>query len=142
MQDRKAVLESWMKRVWTAQDVDAIDELFVPAGSAKGLDKQVLVGPKQFKKFHTAFSQLLMDFTINIDHFIEQGEWVSALVTLNAMVRKNSQLVTITGNVYGIINNGKIELAFNHWDFLGLFTQMGLLPKDCFEQGLAGNRVI
>lgn len=141
MLTRKQVLENWMSRVWVDQDVTAIDELFVPAGLARGLGQQSLIGPEQFKAFHSTFSQLLRGFQIKIDHFIEQGEWVSALLTLSAYVRSTDKPVSITGNIYGVINHGKIEKAFNHWDFLGLFTQMGLLPKDCFEQGLSGCQI-
>ena len=131
-----------MRRVWADQDVTAIDELFKPTGLARGLGQQSLVGPEQFKVFHKTFSTLLRDFHINIDHFIEQGEWVSALVTLSAYVQSSGKPVYFTGNLHGVINNGKIEKAFNHWDFMGLFIQMDLLPKDTFNLGISGQAIV
>ncbi len=142
MSEKKAVLETFMQRVWTEQDVDAIDELFVASGRARGLGANTLAGPEEFKVFHQAMSVLLKDFKNTIDHFIEQGDWVSALVTVNAKSQKTGQPVSFTGNLYGTVINGQIHEAYNHFDFMGLYAQLGLLPKDCFEQGLSGCQVV
>ncbi len=142
MSEKLALMEAWMQRVRTDQEVAAIDELFVDAGRARGLDKQTLVGPKDFKVFHHAMSELLKDFKISIDHHIEQGDWISALITIDARARANNQAVSFSGNVHVEIRQGQIQQAYNHIDFMGLYCQLGLLPKDCFEQGLSGCQVV
>jgi len=31
---------------------------------------------------------------------------------------------------------------YNHWDFLGMFGQLGLIPIDTFERALSGEKII
>jgi hypothetical protein len=50
--------------------------------------------------------------------------------------------VRMTGSVLVKIWEGKIREAYNHWDFLGLFAQLGSLPWRTFERGLAGERIV
>ena len=141
MSERKKVLEGFLQRVWTEQDAAAIDELFVPSGRARGLGAHTLVGPEDFKVFHQSFSALIKDIDNTIDHFIEQGNWISALITVKGNSKERNQPVSFTGSVYCEINNGQIQQAYNHLDFMGLYAQLGLLPSDCFEQGLSGCKV-
>ncbi len=142
MSGKKQVLEVWLQRVWVEQDVNAIEEMFVATGRARGLGAQTLFGPEDFKIFHHSLSSLLINFKFSIDHFIEQGDWISALVTMDADSSKDNQSINITGNIFGIIKDGQIQEAYNHFDFMGLFSQLGLLPSNCFEQGLSGCRVV
>jgi hypothetical protein len=39
------------------------------------------------------------------------------------------------------IVDGKLTEAYNHWDFLGMFSQLGLLPQQTFEMALSGAKV-
>lgn len=141
MSEKLALLEQWMQRVWTEQDAGAIDELLAEIGEMQGLGNQELVGPEAFKEFHQALCGLLGDFVITIDHSLEQGDWISALLTVNAKSLAKGLAVQFTGSVWGEIKNGQVQQAYNHIDFMGLFAQLGLLPFDCFEQGLSGSRI-
>lgn len=138
----RELLETWFRRVWKEEDVDAIDEMFPFPGEAKGLGAQSLIGPEDFKQFHGALCTLLSDIDICIDKCIEEGVWTSALCTLHATSKNDGSQVKITGTVFGRIEDGKIQEAYNHWDFLELWSQMGYLPSDSFEKGLKGQQVI
>lgn len=135
-------LETWFRRVWTEEDGAAIEELFIPDGEARGLGSNPLIGPEGFKQFHSALCALLSDFVITIDKSIESGEWISAVCTMRAKVQQSGAPVEVTGSVMGRIVDGKIAEAYNHWDFLGLFAQMGLLPRDSIEKALGGEKII
>jgi len=76
MKDQKVVkkrefIETWFRRVWRDEDQSAIDEIFPLPGKAEGLGQQTLVGPEDFKKFHTSLCGLLSDIDISIDKYIE-----------------------------------------------------------------------
>ena len=58
MSTNRDVMESWFHRVWTQEDVTAIDELLVPDGQVEGLGANALIGPDDFKKFHSALLRL------------------------------------------------------------------------------------
>jgi hypothetical protein len=101
-----------------------------------------LIGPEGFKEFHSALRGLLSDFVITIDKSIESGDWISAVCTLRAKSRQSGAPVAITGSLMVRIVDGKLTEAYNHWDFLGLFSQLTLLPSGTFERALSGEKVI
>ena len=142
MSKSREVMETWFRRVWTEEDPSAIEELFVPDGEARGLGANALIGPQGFKQFHSALRGLLRDFVITIDKSIEVEDWIAAVCTLRAKSRKSGAPVQITGAVTIRIVEGKLTEAYNHWDFLGMFSQLGLLPTETFEKALGGEKII
>ena len=141
MTDKCTFLETWFRRVWTEQDTKAIEELFNPSGFAEGLGNQTLIGPDQFKQFHAALSQQITDIHFTIDKCMEEDPWVSMICTLDAKARKTGQPVRITGTAFVRIENGQIVEAYNHFDFISLWSQLELLPSDGFERCLRGERM-
>jgi ketosteroid isomerase-like protein len=142
MSTSKEVIETWFRRVWTEQDSSAIEELFIPDGKARGLGANVRIGPEGFKQFHSALTGLLSDFVITIDKSVESGEWISAVCTLRAKSRQSGAPIEFTGSVMIRIADGKLTEAYNHWDFLSMFCQLGLLPAGTFEKALGGGKVV
>lgn len=139
---KRQVLEEWFERVWAQEDSAAIDALFVPDGTAKGLGGEPIVGPEGFKAFHQALCAQLADIVFEIENSMEQGDWISALCTMRATAKCSQKNVIITGNVWIKVSNGLITEAYNHFDFLGLWTQLDLLPSDSFEKCLGGQKAM
>jgi hypothetical protein len=142
MSTSREVMETWFRRVWTEEDSTAIEELFVPDGQCRGLGANVLIGPQGFKQFHSALLGRLSNCAITIDKSLESGEWLSAVCTLRAKSRQSATPVEITGSVMVRIADDKVIEAYNHWDFLGMFGQLGLIPLDTFERALSGEKII
>ena len=142
MSTSREVMETWFRRVWTEEDSTAIEELFVPDGQCRGLGANVLIGPQGFKQFHSALLGRLSNCAITIDKSIESEDWISAVCTLRAKSRQSGAPIEMSGSVMVRIADGKLTEAYNHWDFLGLFSQLGLLPKDAFERALGGQKII
>lgn len=136
------VLKTWFKKVWNEEKADAIVDMFELDGEAKGLGRQPLIGPKEFREFHKALCALLSNIEISIDKSIEDEGWTSALCTLSAVSRKDNKQVTISGSVFARIEDGKIQEGYNNWDFLSLWEQLDYLPKDSFDKGLSGNKIV
>jgi ketosteroid isomerase-like protein len=137
----REVLETWFRRVWTELDESAIDEMLVPDGKARGLGANVIVGPAQFKQFRTAVCALVSDNVITVDRTVEEGDWISAVCTMNGKSCQTGLPVTMTGSVMVRVVDGKLAEAYNHWDFLALFGQLGSVPQDTFQRALSGERV-
>ena len=136
------VIETWFQRVWKEEDATAIDELFVPDGKAMGLGANVLIGPEGFKQFHARLLGIVSGVEVSVDKVIHSGDWSAAVCTLRAKARTNGRPVVMTGSVMVRIVDGKILEAYNHWDFLGLFSQLELLPAGSFETALSGAKVV
>ena len=142
MSKSREVIETWFHRVWTNEDSNAIDELFIPDGEARGLGANPMVGPEGFKQFHSALRGLLSDFVITIDKTVEEGDWIAAVCSLRAKSRSSREPIEITGQLMVRIVDGKLTEAYNHWDFLSIYGQLGLLPIDTFARALGGEKII
>ncbi|MCP4941829.1 MAG: ester cyclase [Planctomycetaceae bacterium] len=135
------VLEDWYQRVWNEGDETAIDKMFMEGTKARGLGSQTRIGPEGFKEFHAYFFQLMKDFDVKVDQSMEQDDWIHALCTLYAKKREGGEPVSMTGSVTVRIAEGQLAEAYNHWDFMGLYQQLGLMPPDAFDKCLCGEKI-
>ncbi len=135
------VMNTWFERVWTNEDEATIDDMLVEDTKARGLGSQPHVGPGEYKAFHRNLLGLIGKVEFVIDKAMEEGEWLSCLVTVHATRRDNGRSVQTTGHVLAKIVDGKILDAHNHFDFMGLFEQCGLLPQKSFERCLSCERI-
>ena len=142
MNDKRILIETWFKRVWAEEDGSAIDEMMHGGGKAIGLGGQEIVGPEQFKVFHNAICNLLSNIQISIDKYLESEDWVSVFCTLDAKSKDGTKDVNIYGMVLFRIEDQMIVEGYNQFDFMGIWGQLGLLPKDSFEQGLQGQKIL
>jgi hypothetical protein len=135
-----ATLETWARRVWVERDEAAIDEMMAADTMAHGLGLQAPSGAEQFKPFHCSICALLRDTDLIIDHHIEADGWLAVLCTFTGTTAAG-QRVAINGAIHARIADGKILEAYNHFDFIGLFMQLGLLPADTFQRCMAGQPI-
>ena len=150
------VLETWFRRVWNEGNASAIDEMFQKEGKARGLGgqgddaeidadggiaEQVRVGPDGFKGFHEHFFKMMDQFDIRVNQSMEQGDWISALCSVQATCRQSGKRVGMTGSVLVRVADGQIAEAYNHWDFMTIYQQLGLLPENAFERCLGGEKI-
>ncbi len=136
----RSTLETWARRVWVERDETAIDEILVVDTKAHGLGLQPLIGADGFKPFHSAICSLLRDTELLIDQAIEAEGWLCVLCTFRGTTAEGRQ-ASIGGAIHARIEDGKIREAYNHFDFLSLFTQLGLLPPDTFQRCITGHPV-
>jgi hypothetical protein len=132
------VSEEWFQRVWLEEDADAIYDMFRPSSTASGLGSHPHVGPDEFSQFHASLLGLIEKVSVISDLTVEQGDWLSHLVTVTAVCRKTGRMVYMHGQILLKIVDGRIVDARNHLDFMSLFEQLDLLPKSVFEDCLSG----
>lgn len=135
------VAQEWYQRVWSDEDPCAIDEMMVHNTKAHGLGAQSQVGPEEFKQFQKALLGILGNVKITIDHHIEDGDWLSQLVTITGVCRNTDKDVSMTGQIMVKIVGEKLLEGYNHVDFMTLYEQLGLLPDQTFETCLSGQKV-
>jgi hypothetical protein len=131
----------WYERVWHQEDKAAIHEMMVPKAQAMGLGKKPHMGAEEFEQFHAAFLGILSNVKITINHYIEDGDWLAQRITLSANCRKTGKDVSMDGQIMLKIVDGKLVEGHNHFDFMGLYEQLGLLPADSFGTCLTGCRI-
>ena len=141
MKTHQQITETWFQRVWNQAEGHVIDEMFSPATKASGLTDQVMLGPAEFKKFHRLMFALMKDFNITVGQCIEAGDRIAARCTVEATQIISGKRVKITGGVFVKIGDEKIVEAYNYFDFISLFGQLGFIPEDTLQRCLSGEHI-
>src|SRR5919106_4832007 len=98
-------------------------------------ETESLQGPDGFRPFYETFRRLFPDIKVTIERTIAQGDMVSAHCRVTGRYAGQGGGRAATGKAvefWGIctvrVSDGKIVEAWNAFDFLGLYQQLGLLP--------------
>jgi|GEM_PF-836021 len=136
------LMEKWFDEVWSKENADAIDEMFSSCGEASGLGERPIVGPAEFREFHSALLRLIRDVSIRIDDHICDGKKCSLVCTVKGTCRKSGNPVEMSGSCFITIEDGKICGCENHFEFIALYEQLGLLPGNTFQKALSGEKIV
>ena len=134
-------VQAFFDRVWNRGDATGIEDAMPAEVVVTGLGEQSPMDRAQFGLFHTALNALIEGVTVTVDHGLEDGEWMYGMCTVRGKGRACGTPIAFTGTVAGRIVDGQIVEGYNHFDFLGLYQQLGLLPAQTFETCLSGQKV-
>ncbi|RPE71572.1 SnoaL-like polyketide cyclase [Pacificibacter maritimus] len=132
------LLTLWYKRVWEQGDLTAVAEYFDVEAKANGLMSNLAAELEDFKTIVPAIQKSVRNITVSIDRSMEVDDQAWALVTIAAQNAKTMDPVTCSGQVIIRVRDEKIIEAHNHFDFIGLFEQLGCLPQDTIALCLSG----
>ncbi len=136
--DNVATVRRWFEEVWNKGRAEAIDEMFDEEGVAHGLAKEAgaesLRGPAGFKVFHRKFREAFPGVEVIVDDAVSDGDKVAARCTVRARhegdalgFRATQRPVEFTGMTFARVRDGKIVEAWNNFDFMAMFQQLGAL---------------
>ena len=132
------LITSWFQRVWTEEDASAIDEMMTPDAIVRGMGNVESVGTESFRFFQQSLLRQIGDVQFTVHRTIEDGDWMAALWTLTATHRATGRPVRSSGTVFVEVRDGKFVGGYNHFDGLGLYADIGLLPQDIVPRLLQG----
>lgn len=137
MAEYETLLHRWFEEVWNNRSEDAIDEIFAEDGVANGLNDaegNPLRGPENFKTLHRAFLSAYPDLKITIEDTVREGDKIAARCIVRAThagegvgVAPTGQPVEFTGMTIVKIKDDKIVEAWNEFDFMKMYSQVGAL---------------
>jgi steroid delta-isomerase-like uncharacterized protein len=135
--DNKALMRRWIEEVWNKGRAEAIDEMFAADGVANGLADEKgepLRGPEGFKVFFNKFRDAFPDIEVIVEDTIAEGDKVAARCVVRGRHQGDSlgfaatqQPMEITGIAIVRIRDGQIVEAWNNFDFMSMFQQLGAI---------------
>lgn len=135
------ILRSWYSEVWENGNTEAIDQFFAPETMAEGLIPEMQVGANDFRDLVTAFRHVLGDIKVDLPKIIENGDWVSAILHVQTCRADNGAPLEVTGQVMARFKDNKMVEAYNHFDFISFFEEMGQFPADTLPVCMTGQRL-
>ena len=138
-------IRRWFEEVWNKGRAEAIDEMFAEEGTAFGLADEAgnaLRGPAAFKVFFHKFRGAFPDIEVVVEDAIAEDDKVAARCTVRGSHRSDSlgfaatnQPMEITGMSFVRVREGKIVEAWNNFDFMSMFQQLGALQMRADSSG-------
>ena len=137
LEENKALLRRWFEEVWNQGRAEAIPELLAEDGIAHGLSEdasQPLRGPAGFLPFHAQFREAFPNIEVVVEDQIAEGDLVATRCSVrgkhtgDSLGFKATQApVEFTGMVITRIKDGKIVEAWNNFDFMKMYRQLGAI---------------
>lgn len=131
-----SVMREWFQEVWNQGQEVAIDRLFDADGLAHGLPGASLRGPDAFKPLYRTFRGAFPNIRIDVVRTITEGEMVAAQLRVSGThqgdhmgILATGRPTDFTGMCIAQVRNGKIIEAWNSFDFLTLYQQLGVAPQ-------------
>lgn len=138
---KRDLLENWYRRIWVAGELDAVDDFFAPRAGAEGILADGSVGPEDFRALIPAMHALVRDLSISIDLSHEMGDWLWTRITLRGRAARGMETVCVHAQVMVRVEDGRIAEAYNCFDALTFFEQLGQLPGGAQMLLLSGERL-
>ena len=129
------LVHEWFEKVWNQGHRDEIDRLMAADAVVHGLKDpagNALHGTAGFKPLYDAFRQALPDLHIEVDDCLRDGDTIAFRCTVRGThlgdglgVAATNQPVEIQGMGFIRVENDQIAEAWNTFDFLELYKQIG-----------------
>lgn len=136
-EDNKAFMRRWFEEVWNKGREEAIDEMLAEDVVANGLvdeSGEPLRGTAGFKPYFRRFREAFPEIEVVVEDVIAEGDKVAARCTVRGYHRGDTlgfaateRPVEFTGVSIIRIRDGKIVEAWNNFDFMTMFQQLGAL---------------
>lgn len=138
----REMLFDWFRRVWIEGDLSAIDDYFDAGDSiASGILTDARVGAEDYRALVPALRAHLRGIDGSMNRVFVQDDWLCAQYTLRALSAHTSNRIEASGLLMMRVEAGKVREAYNNFDFLALFEQLGLLPRDSLMLLLSGEKL-
>jgi len=131
------LLHRWFAEVWNAKSEEAVDELLAEDGIGYGLagpDGEQIRGPEAFKAFQRAFLSAYPDLQVIVEDTVSEGDKIAARCRVTGShlgpgigLTPTNQPVDFTGMCIVRVQDGKIVEAWNEFNFMDMYEQVGAL---------------
>ena len=127
---KSTLLFQWFEEVWNQGRKASIDELATLDVIANGLGPEGQTrGIEEFKIFYDEFRKQLKDVHVTVEDVVSQDDIECALCKVTATDVSSGKSVEFSGLCMARIENGKIAEAWNQYDFLKMYQQLGFSLK-------------
>jgi steroid delta-isomerase-like uncharacterized protein len=137
MASTREVAHEWFEQVWNKGSEEAIVRLMSPTARFHGLptpDGAPIIGPDAFKPFFHRLRQAFPDIRIEVERSVVEDDMVALHCRVTGNHRGEGLGIAPSGNAVDIhgmamarIRDGRIVEAWNCFDFLALYGQVGLV---------------
>lgn len=137
LEENSALIRRWFEEVWNKGSADAIDEMLAEDAIIHGLSDvsgAELRGPAEFREFHHKFRSAFPDIEAVVEDTVAEDDKVAARCSVRAKhggdtlgFAATQRPIEITGIAIVRIRDDKIVEAWNNFDFMTMYKQVGAI---------------
>lgn len=123
------------EEVWSAGNLDVIDELFASDYHGWTPTDGEIRGPAGFRELVERYRAAFSGTTMTADHLVAEGDWVTMSWTAHGThtgelmgIAPTGREVTVSGIQVSRVAGGKFAEGHGNFDALGLLQQVGAVP--------------
>ena len=127
-------LHRWFEEVWNNKSESAVDELLAEDGVGYGLPGGEIRGPAAFKEYQRALISAYPDLRVHVEETITEGDKIAARCRVTGVhqgeglgLSATNKPVEFTGLRMVRVKDGKIVEAWNEFNFMEMYQQLGAL---------------
>jgi len=137
LEENKALMRRWFDEVWNKGRAEAIAEMLAQDAVVHGLSDDAakpLLGSAGFLPFHAQFREAFPEIEVVVEDQIAEGDMVTTRCSVRGKHDGDSlgfaatqAPVEFTGVAITRIKDGKIVEAWNNFDFMKMYRQLGAI---------------
>jgi len=137
-EQNKALIRRWFEEVWNKGRAEAIAEMLAEDGVVHGLSDDAtkpLLGAAGFLPFHTQFREAFPNIEVVVEDTIAEGDMVVARCSVRGKhvgdslgFKATGTQTEFTGMAIVRVRDGKFVEAWNNFDFMTMYRQLGAKP--------------
>lgn len=136
-EENKTVVRRFLEEIFTAGNVELVDELFAPdyVLHDPGVPDEVR-GPEGMKRYVSMYRAAYPDTHFTIEDQIAEGDEVVTRWTGQGThegeligIPPTGKQVTVTGIEFDRVAGGKMQETWVSYDALGMMQQLGVIPQ-------------
>ncbi len=122
----------WFTEVWNKRSEEAIKRMMIDDSIARGIegtgipDNRHTKGAEGFRLFFRGFCSVFKDIHVDIEDVVCQDDTEAARIVVHAIHKESSARVQFTGISMIRKEDGRIAEAWNNFDFLTMYQQIGM----------------
>ena len=127
-------LHRWFEEVWNNKSESAVDEMLADDGVGYWLPGGDIRGPSAFKEYQKALLSAYPDLRVEVEDAITEGDKTVARCRVTGVhqgeglgLAATNKPVEFTGFCMVRVKDGKIVEAWNEFNFMDMYQQLGAL---------------
>ena len=124
---QSTLVYKWFEEVWNKGNEAAINQLLADKVIINGIKDvdETQDGHQGFIAFYKSFNHDFADINVVLHKVVSEDDYETCLCTLTAKHRSSATTVTLNGLSMIRIERDQIVEAWNHFDFLSMYQQLG-----------------
>lgn len=135
------VILEWVNLTWGKQDLSQNARLMTPDATLRGIVTGETITTAELPEFVMTFCSLVGPIWVEIEHSIEQGNWVATRMRMHTHDLKDKKPFSCVDHMMIRMENGRIAEVISHLDYITLLEHCGQVPPDTLMTCLTGNRL-